>query len=183
MTTMKTKLAVLLAFGVACRSAGEQPPPLSAYAETPWLLARAEEIARTAPGALAEARRSLDAIRPELAAAFAAAPGSVERERVEKRLEIADDIFRFVERKLAAGDPSSLQFAERGVEDLRLFMDYFREELELWPSTPDNPSVTPVVVVAADYGVTGDGKTCNFDAFARCFAAVRALGGAPSAEP
>lgn len=178
---MEKHIAVLLAIGVAWHGAGEQPAatrlesapsPLSTYAETPWLLSWAEEIARTAPGALAEARRGLDAIRPELAAAFATAPGSVERERVEKRLEIADDLFRFVERKLAAGDPSSLQFAERGAEDLRLFLDYFREELELWPSNPDNPAVTPVVVDAADYGVTGDGKTCNVDAFAWCFDAA-----------
>lgn len=182
---MEKHIAVLLATGVAWLGAAASwgadapPSPLSTYAETPWLLSRAEEIARTAPGALAEARRDLDAIRPELAAAFATAPGSVERERVEKRLEIADDLFRFVERKLAAGDPSSLQFAERGAEDLRLFLDYFREELELWPSNPDNPAVAPVVVDAADYGVTGDGKTCNVDAFARCFDAVRALGGAP----
>lgn len=174
--------AVAAAFAVFAGVSAHASPAgrvLTVYAETPWLKARAAEIAVTAPRQLEENRKALAALRPEIERAFACAPDSIERRRTLKRLEIAEDLCRFVAWNIATNTPSSLQFAERGLDDLRLFRGYFGEELELWKTNPDNPLVKPRIVNAADYGVKGDGKTPAGAAFERCFDAVRALGGAP----
>ena len=171
--------AVIAACAICGAATAAEDAVLPTYADSPWLRARTAEIARTAPTELAAARRQLEEIAPEIERAFANAPAAIERERTLKRLEIARDLCGFIAECIAAGDASSLQFAERGLDDLRLLDGYFRDELELWPRNPLNPAVEPVVLNAADYGATGDGATPNGAAFARVFEAVRALGGKP----
>lgn len=175
MKNHKCCFVVALALSVVCAHAELQP----IHADSPWLRARAVEIAKTARTELDCFRTFLADMRPVAEAAFASAPGSIERERVFKRLWIAEDTCDFVAHYLTLGDPSSLQFVERGLEDLRLMKAYFREELELWKTSPLNPAVKAVVIDASDYGIVGDGKTANGAAFLKVFEAVRKLGGKP----
>lgn len=167
----------LLSFALCANLVAEPLPAV--FVESPWLAARAAEIAGTAPDALAGCRARLEKLRPRLEAAFAKAQGSIVRERVFKRHAIALDTCAFVSDCLKKGDASSLQFAERGLDDLRKFESYFEEEILQWKSNPDNPANVPVRLSTRDFGTVGDGRTGENAAFARAFAAVRALGGRP----
>lgn len=105
--------------------------------------------------------------------------GTVQRERVEKRLEIASRLPEMIRVEEARGDRTGESVAKMGREDVRRLEKLFQDELNAWKRYPLSPDAEPRRLAVADYGARGDGETDETRAFDEALAAVRGLGGCP----
>lgn len=160
--------------------AAERPlEPCSAYREDDFNRMRAEVLRQEIPVRMSVWRRDLAEARSRFAGLFGSAR-PVARERVEKRLEIAESLVAFVERNVARGDVSSVLFAEQGLEDLRKLGLSFKKEAACWRKNPEFPGVGPKMLSGSDFGMKGDGVTDNTAAFSSAAKALTGLNGAPA---
>jgi len=151
------------------------------YREDAFNRGRAARLKDEVPAQVRAWETRLAETREKLTATFANVDAShYRRERVFRRLAVAEDLLTFVRRTFAQGDVSSVLFAEHGLEDLTEFDRYFAAERECWPQSPENPSVVAERLSAADFGLVGDGKTDNMPAFRRAMDAVRTRKGRPT---
>lgn len=119
-----------------------------------------------------------DAVANErLAKCFLA--GTLQGERVAKRLEIGERISELIRREDVRGDRTGRCIAEMGREDVRLLKRLFRDELNMWQHYPLSPDVRPLTMSVRDYGAKGDAQTDATQAFDDALAAVKGLGGKP----
>lgn len=142
--------------------------------------ARREGLRRSLPRLLAAAARRLADERRQLAATFRDASGTPQRDRIEKRLFMAERLCASIEREIAYDDATGLCRAEASLEGLDELLRYFALERAAWTTNPLNPAVTARRLNLADFGAKSDGVTDDAPAFERAFAAVRALNGTPS---
>lgn len=101
-------------------------------------------------------------------------------DRVRWRLLARDRLLDFIRDQRGRTDETARLMVRQAEGDLEELDRYFAEELECWRMYPSAPGVKPRVLDFAEFGEVGDGKTDSAPAFARAFAAVRALKGAPS---
>ena len=153
--------------------------PCSAYREDDFNRLRVGKLREEIPVRLATCRRELADAR-ELFGGFFGSARPVARERVGKRLEIAESLVAFVERNAARGDVSSVLFAEQGLEDLRKLGSYFKEEAACWRTNPESTYASPKILSGNDFGMRGDGVADNTAAFTAAAKALARLGGAPA---
>ncbi len=114
------------------------------------------------------------------AALYSLPPGTFQRERLEKRLEIGSRLPSQIDAESRRGDRTGRCIAEMGREDLAHIRALVREELRQWKTYPLAPGVAPTMLNVKDFGVKGDGAADDAPAFARALVAVRARGGAPT---
>lgn len=108
-----------------------------------------------------------------------------QKERIGKRVEIVNNLERFIRRNLQSGDLAGLFYAANGIHDMKRFVDYFKLEAECvdkfpWFPEGKNPGNTPRVFNVRDFGAKGDGVTDDSAAFVRALDAVKQLNGAPA---
>ncbi len=178
MSTMEKMLALALVFTVKAGLLGQEVLPAFRSSNVPE--ERVASLRQTLPGRLDSLEQSLNGMKKSLNDVFGAAVGTLQRERVAKRYEIARRLVLCIKDDLARGDVSSLCFAEIEVADLQAFLAYFAAECEAWRTFPENPAVKPVVVRLEDFGAVGDGTIDDAPAFRAAIAAVKKLDGAPS---
>ena len=195
---MKKTLIVLLPFVfVGCTPPSgttvSRPAP-DAPAERPSPKRVRTEPVQYQPGALDAARRV--ALETQLPQRLAAATrhladerrlasetfrgaADMPRDRVEKRLFMAERLAAFIGREISFGDTTGLCRAEEALDELDELLRYFALERTAWATNPLNPSVQAHRLNVRDFGAKGDGQTDDAPAFERAFAAVRARKGAP----
>lgn len=169
--------AVVLA---ALALSGSAETTLPAFRASGLSAARLEALKRELPVRFEAATNAFRMSREALATAVKGGHDAVRRKRFALKLEAERRAEAFVAGQLAAGDPTSLFFAESGVEDLREFARWADEERTAWLNSPDRPGAEPKVFRLADFGAKGDGVADDAPAFAAAIAAVRRLNGAPS---
>ncbi|MBE6383555.1 MAG: hypothetical protein E7049_11175 [Lentisphaerae bacterium] len=178
MSTPVKMLALALVFMAIEGLFGQEVLPAFRSANVPE--ERVASLRQTLPCRLEALEQSLNREKKALNEVFGTAVGTLQRERVAKRYEIARRLVSCIKDDLARGDVSSLCFAEIEVADLEAFLAYFAAEREAWKTFPENPEVKPVMVRLEDFGAVGDGVADDAPAFRAAIAAVKKLDGAPS---
>jgi len=153
---------------------------LPAFRASGLSVARQAELKRELPVRFEQAKAAFRAKREALAAAVKGGQDAVRRKRFALKMEAERRAEAFVAGQLKAGNPTSLFYAESGLEDLKEFARWADEERTAWLNCPDRPGVEPKVFRLADFGAKGDGVADDAPAFAKALAAVRKLKGAPS---
>lgn len=153
---------------------------LPAFRERNVPAERVSALRQGLPQTLEALKLALDREEEAFKSGLGPAPGTLQAERVSKRLEMARRLVKCIGDDLARGDVSSLCFAEVETEDLKAFVSYFAAEREAWKTFPENPSVRPVELRLEDFGAKGDGVADDAPAFRKALAAVRRLNGTPS---
>lgn len=173
------KTAALAALSVLALP-GSAETTLPAFRASGLSAARIEELKRELPGRFEAAKATFRTSREALAAAVRGGQDAIRRKRFALKIEAERRAEAFVSEQLQAGDPTSLFFAESGVEDLREFARWADEERTAWLNSPDRAGAEPRVFRLSDFGAKGDGVADDAPAFAAALAAVRRLNGAPS---
>lgn len=169
----------------ASKAPAELPPPKRVRTEPVQYLPSALDAARRTaletqlPQRLAAATLRLADERRQVSKTFRDAPDTSPRDRVEKRLLMAERLAAFIGREISFGDTTGLCRAEEALDELDELLRYFALERAAWATNPLNPSVQAHRLNVKDFGAKGDGQTDDAPAFERAFAAVRARKGAP----
>ena len=157
---------------------GERPMPT--YADEALSAERRTRLVSEIPQQLATLESELASASSRIDAAFAGARDSFQYERIVKRREMVGKLVGFIRHMCGKGTTSGLCQAETGVENLKAFLAYFKNELDAWRNYPEAPGVKAVRFDIRDFGARGDGVTDDEPAFRRALDKIRGLRGKPS---
>ena len=122
-------------------------------------------------------------LREQLRAVFGGT-ASLQEERVEKRLEIAEGLFPYVRRNMESANADGIYYAYYGMYSLEEFFNYFKQEMEQWKNYPrlktdKDPGNNPKIFHFEDFGAKGTGDIDETAAWESALAAIRNENGAP----
>ena len=156
---MKQKLAAAFAFcfsGLATVS-GFEPSPV--YTPENFSAEYRSAIQKAIPDFLQKAEKSLAA----LTADFAQCPASsIQKERFEKRMEIANSLLTLMKKDVASENSDAPLFLERERNDMNGFLAYFKQEIRLAKRIA---AMKETILDITRFGASGDGTTNNYEAF------------------
>lgn len=115
----------------------------------------------------------------ELAAKTAAALDGHDRIALERRMEIAHRLKRYVAKRASAPERDELILAWQGAKDLVLMYDYFAKEAKRREGPGRDALATTHVLNVRDFGAKGDGVQDDGPAIRAALDAAKRLGGAP----
>lgn len=157
---------------------------LPPYADNAVSERRKADLKKSIPADLKQYRQEIAEIKARIDKSL----GSwecIQKERINKRAEIVQNLCNFIETNVNRNDVSGLLYAASGVQDLKHFLTYFRLEEEYLAKFPrladgSNAGNQPTIFNVKDFGAVGDGVTDDYAAFAKAVEAMKALNGKPS---
>ena len=128
-------------------------------------------------------QQKIAAYKAQFQTLFSGYEKTLQCQRVGKRMEIISQLFRFISINYDKKTVTGLLFAENGIDDLRIFCEYFDQEISHWKNFPQEKTTghdAPITLNVRDFGAVGDGVTSDTKAFYQAMDAIRKLNGKPS---